>query len=77
MNNTSDMSAALLDVKAVAALLGGCSTRHVRRLADAGKMPAPVRLLTLLRWRRAEIDQWIAGGCKPIRHVSTAGGTVR
>jgi excisionase family DNA binding protein len=56
------VEAALLDVKAVAALLG-CSTRHVYRLTDAGRMPAPVRLGALIRWRRAEIEEWIAAGC--------------
>jgi excisionase family DNA binding protein len=62
-------SAALIDVNTVA-LLGSCSTRHIYRLADAGKMPAPVRLGALVRWRRAEIEQWIADGCKPVRQVS-------
>jgi predicted DNA-binding transcriptional regulator AlpA len=40
--------AALLDVRAVATLLD-CSPRHVYRLADAGRMPAPVRIGALVR----------------------------
>ena len=60
---------ALLDVKGVASLLGGCSTRHVYRLADSGKMPAPVRLGSLVRWRSDEIQVWIANGCPTVRHV--------
>jgi excisionase family DNA binding protein len=59
-------AAQLLDVRAVAALLG-CSPRHVYRLADAGQMPAPVRLGALVRWRRQAIEDWIAAGCKPCR----------
>lgn len=55
--------AELLDVRAVAALLGGCSTRHVYRLADAGRMPRPVKLGSLVRWRRAELEAWINAGC--------------
>lgn len=39
----------LLDVGEVAELLG-CSARHVYRLADAGRMPAPVRVGALIRW---------------------------
>jgi excisionase family DNA binding protein len=62
--------AALLDVRAVAALLD-CSPRHVYRLADAGRMPPPIRLGALVRWRRAELLDWLAAGCKPCR---TAGG---
>jgi len=36
--------AALLDVRAVDAMLGGCSVRHIYRLSDAGLMPRPVRI---------------------------------
>lgn len=58
-------AAALLDVRAVAVLLG-CSPRHVYRLADAGRMPPPVRLGALVRWRRQDLDQWLAAGCPAI-----------
>ena len=61
------VSAELLDVKAVALLLGGCSPRHVYRLADAGQMPRPIRLGSLVRWRRAELMSWLEGGCQPFR----------
>jgi len=57
------VNAELLDVRAVALLLGACSTRHVYRLADAGPMPRPIRLRTLVRWSRAELEAWIAAGC--------------
>lgn len=58
-----DVSAELLDVKCVAHLLGSCSIRHVYRLADAGRMPGSIKLGTLVRWRRAELESWIAEGC--------------
>jgi excisionase family DNA binding protein len=61
-------AAVLLDVAAVAALLD-CSPRHVYRLADAGRMPAPVRLGALVRWRRQDLDAWLAAGCKPVRQA--------
>jgi len=53
----------LWNVKMVAAKLG-CSLMHVRRLSETGQMPAAVRVGTLVRWRRVEIEEWIAGGCK-------------
>jgi excisionase family DNA binding protein len=59
-------TAQLLDVRAVAALLG-CSARHVYRLSDAGHIPPPVRLGALVRWRRQAIEDWIGAGCKPCR----------
>lgn len=64
--------AELLDVRNIAALLGGCSTRHVYRLSDAGFMPRPVRLGNLVRWRRAEVLAWIADGCPRLEHSKAA-----
>ena len=58
--------AALLDVQAVAALLS-CSTRHVYRLADAGRMPSPVKLGALVRWPRLAVETWLADGCPSVR----------
>ncbi len=55
----------LLDVKMVAAALG-ISSRQVYRLADCGKIPRPVRLGALVRWRRAELTDWISAGCKAV-----------
>ena len=53
---------ALIDVRAVAALLG-CSERHVYRLADNGRIPKPTKLGALVRWNRAQMERWLAGGC--------------
>jgi excisionase family DNA binding protein len=61
-------SPALLDVRAVAALLG-CSARHIYRLSDSGRMPRPVKLGALVRWSRASIDEWLAAGCPAVRRV--------
>jgi excisionase family DNA binding protein len=61
-------AAQLLDVRAVAALLH-CSARHVYRMSDSGSMPRPVKLGALVRWRRADLDDWLASGCKPVRHL--------
>jgi excisionase family DNA binding protein len=75
MSNTATFSAApssatpgrkLGDVNVVAGKLS-CSTRHIYRLADAGRMPAPLRLGTLVRWELDEIDRWIAAGCPSCR----------
>ena len=64
-------TAELLDVRQVAAMLGA-SVRHIYRLADAGKMPSPVRLGALVRWPRQAVLSWIAAGCPSVR--STKGG---
>ena len=55
-------SAKLLDVRAVAKMLG-CSSRHVYRLSDGGKMPAPVKLGSLVRWSATAIRERIDQGC--------------
>jgi excisionase family DNA binding protein len=71
---SSGSASDLITVQSVANdKLGGCSIRHVRRLYDSGKMPAPIKLGALIRFRRAEIDAWIAGGCKPVRAVAKGG----
>lgn len=60
------VESALLDVGQVASLLR-CSQRHVYRLADAGRMPRPLKLGSLVRWRRDELLQWISDGCPRVR----------
>jgi excisionase family DNA binding protein len=54
------------DVRVVAAKLD-CSPRHVYRMADAGRMPRPLRLGSLVRWDLDELDRWIADGCPSCR----------
>jgi len=64
----ADASAKLFDVQAVAEMLG-CSQRHVYRMADAGRMPAPIKLGSLVRWSATALREWIDGGCKPVRQA--------
>jgi hypothetical protein len=52
----------------------GCSWRTVLRLADAGCIPWGFKIGSLRRWDLAELDAFIADGCKPVR---TAGKGVR
>jgi excisionase family DNA binding protein len=64
--NRANPSPAMLDVGHVAALLG-VSTRHVRRLVDAGRAPQPVKLGGCRRWPRHVVETWIADGCPNCR----------
>ena len=66
------VESALLDVQQVASLLR-CSTRHVYRLADAGRMPRPLKLNALVRWNRATVLNWISEGCQPVRTARGGG----
>ncbi len=74
--STTTEPARLLDVGAVAALLG-VSSRHVYRLADGGRMPRPLRLGGARRWDRAAIDDWIASGCPAMNSTTKRGGSRR
>lgn len=65
----SSEHAVLMDVRIVAAMLD-CSPRHVYRLADAGRLPPPVRLGALVRWPRHAIDKWLADGCPSVSRES-------
>lgn len=58
----------MLTVNQVAAMLG-CSTRHVYRMSDAGKMPVPMKLGNLVRWSRQGIEEWIEAGCPAMRSI--------
>lgn len=49
----------LMRVEDVARMLG-CTTRNVRKLADRGVLPRPLRLTSrLIYWRREEFDEWL------------------
>lgn len=61
----------LLTVKETAALCG-VSSRQIYRLSDAGHMPRPVRIGRSVRYRAAEINEWVEAGCPPIRTTGRA-----
>jgi len=62
----AESTAKLLDMRTVADIFG-CSPRHIYRITDAGRIPAPVKLGALVRWPRAAIEEWIAAGCPACR----------
>lgn len=66
--NRRERESSLLNVDVVAGKLS-CSPRHVYRLSDAGKIPSPLKLGSLVRWSRKAIDEWIDAGCPPCRKV--------
>jgi excisionase family DNA binding protein len=60
----------MLSVDDIAKIYLGCSTRHVYRLADSGRMPRPIKLGSLVRWPRVVIEQWINDGCPHVRNAA-------
>jgi len=62
----------LIDVKEFAAKLG-CCTKHIRRMADAGRCPPSIQLGGLHRWNRQVVDDWIAAGCPVVRQARISG----
>ena len=71
MNDRTPETPTLLDVRAVAVMLG-CSPRHIYRMSDAGKMPAPVHIGTLVRWSKKSILEWCDSGCPAVRSAKAA-----
>lgn len=63
----------LVTVKAVAGMLS-VSQRQVWKLYASGRIPAPVRLGRSVRWRRLEIEEWVAAGCPARDEVTAKGG---
>lgn len=76
--STPSVEPAFFDVDQLAVLLG-ISPRSVYRLADRKAMPESLRLGALRRWRRSEVERWIAEGCPHQRttHVATSGRPTR
>ena len=54
-----------VDAKGAAELFC-CSDRHWRTLDTEGKVPAPLRLNTSVRWHVVELRAWATAGC-PVR----------
>lgn len=51
-----------------AARMVSISTRTLWRLVSANQFPAPVRVGGSTRWRRADVERWIADGCTDIEN---------
>lgn len=68
------MSDSLLTAADLAELL--CvSVRQVRRLQVGEKLPAPVYIGRLPRWRESEVSAWLVAGC-PDRQQQEGGKAV-
>lgn len=52
----------LIDIKCLAVLLNR-SVASLERDQAAGRLPAPVRIGSSKKWRRADIEVWVAAGC--------------
>ena len=52
----------LIGAEALAKLLA-CSVAHVWRMHASGRVPCPVKLGKLTRWRRVEVEAWVRAGC--------------
>ena len=39
------------------------STRTLWRMLSAGRLPVPIRVGGIVRWRTEEIEKWISAGC--------------
>jgi len=61
-NGGERREADLLSARQVAAKLG-VGVRSIWRWADEGRMPQPLLLGRLKKWRASDIDAWIERGC--------------
>lgn len=59
----------LVGIDEIAGRLVKISKRAWLRLCDQGLAPWGVKLGARRLWNLAEIDAWIAGGCKPVQAV--------
>ena len=56
----------MMTVGEIATLLNvGIAT--VWRMRDCGRIPPPLKIGAIVRWRRDDIERWIADGCPDMR----------
>jgi len=77
IRHTDEILQPLLLTDVQAANLAGISRATWHRLRSAGKLPPSVRLGRSVRWRRAEIEEWIAAGCPDGRTWIALRGSAR
>ena len=66
MRDASPDLSVLIDARELAAMLA-ISVPTVWRMRESGRLPGPLRLTAqCVRWRRADIDSWLAAGCPSI-----------
>ncbi len=63
----------LLSTKQVAEALD-VSRRTIYRMRQTGKLPKPVKMGKSLKWRREELEAWVAAGCPPLSRWEWEGG---
>lgn len=64
------MDGLLIDIKAVATMLGR-SPRSIYRDDTAGRLPRPIKLGGSKKWRAAELLAWVEAGCPERRKWET------
>lgn len=65
---------ALIDVRTLAREYLSVSTPTCWRMLSSVRLIEPLRLTAqTLRWRRADVEAWIAGGCLPPKEQRPAG----
>ncbi|WP_459557406.1 helix-turn-helix transcriptional regulator [Lacunimicrobium album] len=52
----------MIDAEALAKILN-VDVKSVRRMSDDGRLPSPVRLGRMCRWREDVITKWVEDGC--------------
>ena len=70
------MEKELIDTADVAVMLD-VSRRQVAKLRDRGALPSPVRIGRSVKFRVADIREWIKNGCRPVTASNPTAKRVR
>lgn len=62
MSSAPEKGALLLTIEDVSQLVG-ISVRQIQRLKSLGQFPKEIRIGGSVRWRRVDIEHWVADGC--------------
>lgn len=70
MSKTSLVPAVLIDARELARMLS-VSVPTVWRMRQSLRIPEPLKLTSqTVRWRRSDIDSWLAAGCSSTQEVA-------
>ncbi len=72
----TDTETMLIDARAAWTLCGLSKSSWYKNLS-AGRVPRPVKIGGALRWRRRELEEWIASGCPALSAWELAQGKSR
>ncbi len=71
-SDTTPAVPTLIDARTLSVMLS-VSVPTIWRMRESGRLPEPLKLTAqTVRWRRADVDSWLAAGCPSLNEQRAA-----